>query len=370
MAKHGGMAAPTPLAAPAAADAPTPEGSGVSVASTPSPTPSPKPLSLDSSSAVDAEDLLDGEDHEEAATESNPEDPNPDAQDEVNPEDQDPDGETDPDADDEVPEVVEDENGKRLVSASHLERALKQRAKAKQAEREALSRAEAAELQATELKAQLTAGMDKPALTDSPLLRLAPKGIDPDNAEHLTTLEAHAQEWLDWCEENPVGGEVEGEEWDTKAVVQQRRWAQAVLKAIPQHRDFQAQFTAERAKVKAQNPRLFEAGTPENKAYQTLRGKLLNFGASADQDALIAELVEYRKMKEEIANGIADYPRVPKKPTAAKPAEADKPKPKPVRVTTRPVGLVKPSSTISGRGSVSERLAAATAPTDVEDLID
>lgn len=283
--------------------------------------------------------------------------------------------------DDEEPEVVEDQDGKRLVSAKHLERALKQRATAKTGEREALARAEAAEKQAAELKAQLEASTEPPATT-SPLAALtAHMKVDLDNAEALDGLNEYAQTWLNWCEENPMGGEpVEGQEWDVKRVVQQKRWAQSVLEALPKHREFKTGFQTERAKVKAELPKLFQVGTEEQKAFAAEQRKILNAGTAPDQDHIIArqvltkdiplsKLAELAERFREERDGIASFARVPKKSATTGNTNPDKPKPKTVQVSTRPVGSVKPGSGMgSHHKTLAEKLAAG--PQDVEALFD
>jgi len=308
--------------------------------------------------------------------EPNQEDPNND--DDANPEAPD---QTDSEHSDEEPEVVEDQDGKRLVSAKHLERALKQRATAKTGEREALARAEAAETQAAELKAQLEASAQPLASKELPLARLtAGMKVDLDNAEQLEGLEVHAQAWLDWCEENPMGGTPgEGyEEWDVKQVVQKKRWAQAVLTAIPENREFKAGFQTERAKVKAELPKLFQVGTEEQKAFAAEQRKILNAGTAKDQDYIIArqvltkdiplsKLAELAERYREERDGIASFARVPKKAGAVTGGNPDRPRPRTVQVSTRPVGSVRGVENGS-RKSLAEKLAAG--PQDVEALFD
>ena len=330
------------------------------------------------------EDLLGGD---EAAAEeaSNVDDPNRDdnanpdadeqgdnASDKDKPEDKDKDGEGSEEHEEE-PEVVVDQDGKRLVSAKHLERALKQRATAKAGEREALARAEAAEKEASELKAQLEAGMEKPVTgTSEALMRLLPEDtkFDANNPEHLSSLEEHAQSWLDWCEENPMGGEpTEGQDWDAKQVVQKKRQVQKMLTAIQAHRKFQSDVETERARVKAANPKLFQVGTEEQKVYASTRSELLNIATAANQDSIIAELVNYRQMKQRESAEGGSWVFVPKKASAkSEGAAPDKPKPKAVQVTTRPVVSVKPGTESGSRKTLADKLAAG--PVDVEDLLD
>lgn len=345
-------------------------------------------MSLDSTTAIDVEDLLGG-DEAAAEPESKQDDPKRDdddatpdanehgdgASDKDKPEDKD-DKDSEEHEEEDEPEVVEDQDGKRLVSAKHLERALKQRATAKAGEREALSRAEAAEKAASELKAQLEASTSKPVTgTGEALMHLLPEGtkFDPGNETHLTQLEDYAQTWLDWCEENPTGGEPsDGVEWDAKQVVQKKREVQKLLAVIPKHREFQARFGEEQAKVKAAHPKLFQAGTVEHKAYAAARNELLNLAAAADQDSIIAELVTYRQMKHrETAEG-GSWVFVPKKAGAKSDGATtdNKPRPKAVQVTTRPVGSVKPGMETGSRNhkTLAEKLAAGAQ--DVEALFD
>jgi hypothetical protein len=281
----------------------------------------------------------------------------------------------------EEPEVVEDQDGKRLVSAKHLERALKQRATAKTAEREALARAEAAEKQAAELKAQIEVSTEPRAATATPLSYLTRDlQVDLENAEHLESLEAHARSWQAWCRRHPTGGtpSKDGEEWTPEQVVNQLEWAEQVLEALPKHREFKAGFQTERAKVKAELPRLFQAGTEEQRAFAAEQRRVLNAASAKDQDTIIARqvltrdipLAELAKLAErfrEERDGVASYARVPKKSATGGAAAPDKPKPKLTLVTTRPVGAVKPAAEGS-RKTLAERLAAG--PQDVEALFD
>jgi len=382
------MAATITPAAPAAADALKPAGSGASVASTTTKTAHPALVSLPPTAAFDVEDML-ANAPPAPEDESNQADPN--REDEANPDAEQQDGnaasdEAKPEGeaaensehDDEAPEVVEDQDGKRLVSAKHLERALKQRATAKTSEREALARAEAAEKQAAELKAQLEASTE-PTATASPLAALtAHMKVDLDNAEAVEGLNEYAQTWLNWCEENPMGGEpVEGQDWDVKRVVQQKRWAQSVLEALPKHREFKTGFQTERAKVKAELPKLFQGGTEEQKAFAAEQRRILNAATAKDQDHIVArqvltrdiplqKLAELAERYREERDGIASFARVPKKASAPTGGNLDKPKPKIVQVSTRPVGSVKPGHFEGSRKTLAQQLAAG--PVDVEAL--
>ena len=385
------MAATITPAAPAAADAPKPAGSGASAASTTTKTANPALVSLPPTAAFDVEDMLADappapEDGSKQDDPNREDDANLDAKEQEGnaaSDDAPPEGEAAEnfEHDDEAPEVVEDQDGKRLVSAKHLERALKQRATAKTGEREALARAEAAEKQAAELKAQLEASTEPPATT-SPLAALtAHMKVDLDNAEALEGLNEYAQTWLNWCEENPMGGEpVEGQDWDVKRVVQQKRWAQSVLEALPKHREFKTGFQTERAKVKAELPKLFQVGTEEQKAFAAEQRRILNAATAKDQDHIIArqvltkdiplsKLAELAERYREERDGIASFARVPKKASTPTGGNPDKPKPRTVQVSTRPVGSVKPGSGMgSQHKTLAEKLAAG--PQDVEALFD
>lgn len=283
---------------------------------------------------------------------------------------------------DEEPEVVEDQDGKRLVSAKHLERALKQRATAKTSEREALARAEAAEKQAAELKSQLEASTAPLASKELPLARLtANLNVDINDADQLEGLEEYASNWLNWCERNPLGGSPtkDGEEWTTSQVVDQKQWAQRVLAEIPKHVDFKTSFASERAKVKAELPKLFQVGTEEQKAFAAEQRKILSAATAKDQDHIIArqvltkdiplsKLAELAERYREERDGIASFARVPKRASQASENNSDRPKPKTVIVSTRPVGSVKPGTESSSRKTLAEKLAAG--PQDVEALFD
>lgn len=384
------MAATITTAAPAAADAPKPAGSGASAASTTTKTANPAPVSLPPTAAFDVEDLLaDAPPAPEA--ESNQDDPNRD--DEPNPEaetqpgkdasdDAKPEGEAadNSEHDDEAPEVVEDQDGKRLVSAKHLERALKQRATAKTGEREALARAEAAEKQAAELKAQLEASTEPVASKESSLARLTAKlKVDLDNAKHVESLVEYANNWLNWCERHPLGGVPvkDGEEWTTEEVVDQKQWAQQVLAEIPKHQEFKDGFQTERAKVKAELPKLFQVGTDEQKAFAAEQRRILNAATAKDQDHIIArqvltkdiplsKLAELAERYREERDGIAAFARVPKKASTPTGGNPDKPKPRMVQVSTRPVVSVKPGNADGSRKTLAQQLAAG--PVDVEAL--
>lgn len=324
--------------------------------------------------------------------ESNPDDPNrdekPDAEtqagedpgEEIQPED--PAAENSEHSEDE-PEVVVDQDGKRLVSAKHLERALKQRATAKTAEREALARAEAAETQAAELKAQIEASTAPVVSKEQPLARLTQEAklkVDLDNPAQLETLEEYASSWLNWCERNPLGGVPvkDGEEWSTEQVVDQKQWAQKVLAEIPKHLEFKTGFQSERAKVKAELPKLFQVGTEEQKAFAAAQRLILSAATAKDQDHIIArqvltkdiplsKLAELAERYREERDGVASFARVPKKgsstPTGGNP---DKPKPRLVQVSTRPVVSVKPGAADGSRKTLAQQLAAG--PVDVEAL--
>lgn len=283
---------------------------------------------------------------------------------------------------DEEPEVVEDQDGKRLVSAKHLERALKQRATAKQEAREERAAREAAEQQAAALKAQLEASMEPPASKEAPLTRLtAGLKVDLNNADHLDGLDEYARNWLSWCRRHPLGGTPtkEGEEWTAEQVVDQLEWAQNVLEALPKHREFKTGLATERAKVKAELPKLFQVGTEEQRAFAAAQRRILNAGTAPDQDQIIArqvltegiplsKLAELAERYREERDGIASFARVPKKAGAPTGGNPDKPKPKPVQVSTRPVGSVKPGAGAGSQKTLAEKLAAG--PQDVEALFD
>lgn len=283
----------------------------------------------------------------------------------------------------EEPEVVEDQDGKRLVSAKHLERALKQRATAKQEAREERAAREAAEKQAAELKAQIEASTEPVASTVTPLARLtANLKVDLNNAGHLDGLDEYARNWLGWCRRHPLGGSPKegGEEWTPEQVVDQMEWAQDVLDALPKHREFKTGFATERARVKAELPKLFQVGTEDQKAFAAEQRKVLSAGTAPDQDHIIArqvltrdiplsKLAELAERYREERDGIASFARVPKKASTNGQANPDKPKPKTVQVSTRPVGSVKPGSeTGSHKPTLAEKLAAG--PQDVEALFD
>jgi len=369
------MAAQPNPAAPAAADATTTAGSGESSASTTQQTARPSLLSLPSTAAFDVEDLPDGE-MNATAPESKTEDPTNDATDAT--EQTEDTSATDeagdiPDEHDEEPEVVEDQDGKRLVSAKHLERALKQRATAKTSEREALARAEAAEKQASDLKTQLEATLVKPVTgTEQALMRFLPDDskFNPNDEQALAQLETHAKKWIDWCEENPMGGEPnEGEDWDTKQVVRQKREMQKILQAVRDHRDFQTKLTTERAKVQTANPKLFQVGTEEQKAHATARKELLGLASAPNQDAIIAELVNYRTMKQREAAEGGSWVFVPKKASNKSEATAtERPKARTVQVTTRPIGSVRANAETGSRKTMADKLAEGAQ--DVEALFD
>lgn len=382
-------------AAPAAADATKPAGSGASTASTTTTTAKPALVSLPPTAAFDVEDML-ADAPPAPESESNQDDPNRDEN--ANPDAQEQTGEesasdtTQPageaaegsEHEEDEPEVVEDQDGKRLVSAKHLERALKQRATAKQEAREERAAREAAEKQAAELKAQIEASTEPPATSMSPLSSLtAGMKVDIDNAEHLDGLNEYASNWLNWCERHPLGGTPtkDGEEWTTEQVVDQKQWAQKVIAAIPTHREFKTGFQTERARVRAELPKLFQVGTEEQKAFAAEQRRILNAGSAKDQDHIIArqvltkdiplsKLAELAERYREERDGIASFARVPKKAGTASGAGApDKPRPKLVQVSTRPVGSVKPGSGDgSHKPSLAEKLAAG--PQDVETLFD
>lgn len=392
---NAGMAATITPAAPAAADAPKPAGSGASQASTTTTTAKPAPVSLTPTTAFDVEDML-----TEAAPapepESNQDDPNRDekanlaaeeqkvddqASDEATPESE---ADADSEHEDEAPEVVEDQDGKRLVSAKHLERALKQRATAKTGEREALARAEAAEKQAAEFKAQLEASTEPVAAKETPLALLT-KGmkVDLDNAESLEGLQEYADTWLKWCRRHPLGGAPQdgGEEWTPEQVVNQMEWAQSVLESLPKHQEFKTGFHTERAKVKAELPKLFQVGTDEQKAFAAEQRRVLNAATAKDQDHIIArqvltkdipltKLAELAERYREERDGIASFARVPKKPSATTGGgNPEKPKPKLMTVTTRPVSSVKSGLEPGSQPkTLAQKLAAG--PQDVEALFD
>jgi len=381
-------------AAPAAADAPKPAGSGASTASTTTTTAKPAQVSLPPTAAFDVEDML-ADAPPAPESESNQDDPNRDEN--ANPDAQEQTGEesasdtTQPEGEaaegseheDEEPEVVEDQDGKRLVSAKHLERALKQRATAKQEAREERAAREAAEKQAAELKAQIEASTEPLASTATPLASLTAKlKVDLDNAEHLDGLDEYARNWLSWCRRHPLGGSPKegGDEWTSEQVVDQMEWAQNVLDALPKHREFKTGFTTERAKVKAELPKLFQVGTEEQKAFAAEQRRILNAGSAKDQDHIIArqvltrdiplsKLAELAERYREEQAGTASFPRVPKKEGSTGGATPDKPRPRTVQVSTRPVGSVKPGS---GDGSHNKTLAEklAAGPQDVEALFD
>lgn len=374
------MAAPINPAAPAAADAPLPAGSGAADASTTTTTATLASVSSTPTAAFDVEDLL-ADAPPAPEPESKTDDPNRDetVSDEAQPEDKADEG---AEHEEEEPEVVEDQDGKRLVSAKHLERALKQRATAKTSEREALARAEAAEAQAAELKAQLEATTAPLASKELPLARLtASLKVDLDNPDHLEGLKEYATNWLNWCERHPTGGvpTQDGEEWDTNQVVDQKQWAQRVLAEIPKHTEFKTSFAAERAKVKAELPKLFQVGTEEQKAFAAEQRKILSAATAQDQDHIIArqvltkdiplsKLAELAERYKEERDGIASFARVPKKASQASENNSDRPKPKTVIVSTRPVGSVKPGTETGSRKTLAEKLAAG--PQDVEALFD
>lgn len=374
------MAATTTTAVSAAADVSKPAGSGASTTSSTAASATPSPEFLPAMS-YDVEDMLAAEGTPVADTTKVTEDPKRDDEKasaegetpgaEASAEEIEATGDEAANADEgsDEPEVLQDETtGKKLVGARHFERMLKQRNAAKHAEREAREALELEKAKTADLESKLTSGGDKPVVTtDLPLTRLAPQ-VNPNNPEHLTQLEQHAQDWLNWCERHPTGGAPGdgSEEWDTDRVVDQKRWANAVLKAIPEHRKFQTDFTTERAKVKAENPQMFQAGTEEHKAHGEYQRKLLNFRTAADQDAIIAKLIKLDRMETEERTGVASYPRVPKTKAAIK-TDGDKPKPKPVTVITRPLGSVKPGSAEGvTKTTLAEKLAAG--PADVEAL--
>ena len=293
-----------------------------------------------------------------------------------------PEGEADENSEhsDEEPEVVEDQDGKRLVSAKHLDRALKQRATAKTAEREALARAEAAEKQAADLKAQLEASTEPVASKDMPLGRLTAKlKVDLDNPDQIDSLVEYANSWRSWCKRHPMGGSPtpEGEEWTTEQVMDQLEWTEQVLAEIPKHREFKTGFQSERAKVKAELPKLFQVGTDEQKAFVAAQRQILSAPTAKDQDYIIArqvltkdiplsKLAELAERYREERDGIASFARVPKKASAPTGGNPDKPKPKPMQVSTRPVVSVKPSNADGSRKTLAQQLAAG--PVDVEAL--
>lgn len=295
-----------------------------------------------------------------------------------------PEGEADENSEhnDENPEVVEDQDGKRLVSAKHLERALKQRATAKTAEREALARAEAAEKQAADLKAQLEASTEPVASKDMPLARLTAKlKVDLDNPDQVESLVEYATSWRNWCKRHPLGGmpTEDGKEWTTEEVMDQMEWAEQVLAEIPKHQDFKTGFQSERAKVKAELPKLFQVGTEEQKAFMAAQRQILNASTAKDQDHLIArqvltkdiplsKLAELAERYREERDGIASFARVPKKASTPTGGNPDKPKPKPMQVSTRPLGSVKPGVGTGSQKTLAEKLAAG--PQDVEALFD
>lgn len=375
------MAAQTNTAAPAAADASKPAGSGALSASTPINPAKPSPVSLPPTAAFDVEDMLaDGlpalEPESKQDDLSDDEQNDTDANDEAKPE-----GAADETSEhnDEEPEVVEDQDGKRLVSAKHLERALKQRATAKTSEREALARAEAAEKQAADLKAQLEASTEPVASKDMPLARLtADLEVDLDNPDQVETLVEYATQWRKWCQRHPMGGspKPESDEWTTEQVVDRLEWTEQLLAEIPKHLDFKTGFPSERAKVKAELPKLFQVGTDEQKAFAAEQRKILNAGTATDQDHIIArqvltkdiplsKLAELAERYREERDGIASFARVPKKASATG-ANPDKPKPKPMQVSTRPVLNVKPGNADGSRKTLAQQLAAG--PVDVEAL--
>jgi hypothetical protein len=374
------MAAQSDNAAPAAANATPTAGSAEAGALTPQQTAAHPLLSSSPTAAFDVEDLLDRPQAAPEPAESNQETDPPSAEEQPATDEVQSTSDQAGDPEEEVaPEEVEDQNGKRLVSANHLERALKQRATAKEAAREATAKAEAAEAKAAALETQLAALTEKPAAASLPLAGLAPEGFDLQNEDHLAKLETLATNWLKWCKRNPMGGTPvkDGDEWDVEAVVNQQEWAEAVLKAVPETRDFKTAFATERAKVKAELPDLFKPGTADNAAYIAEQRKILSAGTAKDQDTIIArqvltkdiplkELATLAAQYREKQAGTADFPRVPKKP-APSPAAPASAKPKTVTVTTRPVLNVKPGAQTGSRQTIAERLAAG--PVDAEEFL-
>lgn len=369
-----------PNAAPATAGVTSTTGSGADAAPSTVRAPSSLPEFLSSDRPFDVEDMLAGPE-ETAPSETKP---NPGPTDEGTPAEPEveippTDTEVPPEdnnlnADDDNPEILEDTTGKRLVAAKDFKRMHRQRDEAKQAAAEAKRRAEAAEAKAAELENQLRQSQDQPVPVQSstnPLARITnPAALDAE-VQRVKAI-------IDWCRTNPEGGTLpaklvggtEGEDLEDRAAVAHAlRWAEDRLEAVPKQREFLSAFSQTRAKVRAENPQMFVAGTPEHKAAQSWQSKLLNFGTAPDQDIIIARLLKLDRMEQEEADGIASYARVPKKPTSEGQQQPDdKPKPKPLQITTKPVS-VKPAAGQPGAPrSIEEKLQAAQGPVDIEEL--
>jgi hypothetical protein len=264
---------------------------------------------------------------------------------------------------DDNPEMVEDAaTGKKFVKAKDFNRMHRQRNEAKQKAAEAARELEAARVKLAELESKLTTVEDKPVVVagdENPLAEVV-------SLDQLAKAEQQAKAWRSWCRANPHGGTLpSGEDKDAEFVGATLDWVDSILESLPQRREFLEGYTATRAKVRAENPKMFTAGTDEHRAYQAYQKQLLSFRSAKDQDAIIAKLIKLDTMEREEREGIASYPRVAKKKAEAAPAGTAKPAPR--QINPRPAGQI--SVTSATGSSAWDKLNQPGASVAFEDLL-
>jgi hypothetical protein len=163
-----------------------------------------------------------------------------------------------------------------------------------------------------------------PASASSPLAHVG-------SVEQLEAEVQMAESWVEWCEENPDGGQYDPKNkeavLDADGVKAQLRASRAVLRAEAGRRDWLVKLEANRAKLKATHPELFKKDSPELKALlqPVLDGRVTIAHPDYMQDLL--DLQRGRREREEEARGIKkvvlDTGKAKKAAAAAKPGGAE-----------------------------------------------
>lgn len=237
---------------------------------------------------------------------------------------------------------------------------------------EALREAREAKQLADTLKAQIEQRENAPPAIAKPSDPLA-KVVNEEQLEAHETFYRTARSWL---RSHPNGGvppvELTGGqevEFDAETVGAYLDRYETLLESVPKRREFLKGFQAERAKAREVIPEMFQASTPENKAAQDYRRKLLTFDSQADQDLIIAKLLKVDRMEREEREGGVRYTKVAVKPAAAPAPVAGKPQPKPATPAAR-TPVVRAAGAKAPTEAAWERVNAPGGQVDVEELMD